>query len=93
MTKNASLLNELILSKHRSIKDFCLTTGIADDVVNNVLEQDLTQAPAAVLFKMCRALGVDAEELVESRLRFCTYEQRQQAWAEYNRKRNGSIAD
>lgn len=87
---SSAIVEGLILGNYRSIPAFCETSGISADVVAAIIKDGAGEAKAADLFALCRALRIDAEELIADRLRFCSFEERQQAWAEYQQKKNGS---
>ena len=90
MTNTAeTLLEALIMKKYGNISNFSKDISVPEQVIKDAIIVGVAKAPAADLFVMCRALNIDAEELVQNRFRYCTYEERQQAWAEYRQKNKG----
>lgn len=84
-----NILDGQIVSDFGNLTAFCESTGISKQTVIDILQGGVGNAKAADLFAVCRALDLDAEQLVLDRLRICSYEERQQAWADYRAKING----
>ncbi len=62
------LLKKCILDKYGSINSFCVTNEIPYTTVVNIFNRGMNGASIGVLVRICKALGISLDKLVEGKV-------------------------
>lgn len=61
-------LKELILSRYKNLRAFAEESGVAYTTLDSMLKKELYKAGWGTIKKVCRHLGISADELGEGRI-------------------------
>lgn len=67
MTTETQLKN-LILSRYRSIREFTIAVDIPYTTIDSIFRRGIGNSSVSTIIKICKALGISADELAEGRL-------------------------
>ncbi|MFV0618070.1 helix-turn-helix domain-containing protein [Megasphaera sp. WILCCON 0056] len=56
-------LKSLILSKHKSLRDFCITINIPYSTMTSILKRGVDNASISNIIKICSYFGISVDEL------------------------------
>jgi len=63
------LLKDYILSRYKSIRDFCLKTGFSYSTIDYVLKNDIMKSSISVVLSICDHLNIDLESLINGEIK------------------------
>lgn len=61
-------LKELILSRYKSIREFTQVIGMPQSSFDSILKRGVSNSSITNVVKICKALGISADELEEGRI-------------------------
>jgi hypothetical protein len=61
-------LKEYILTKYKSVREFCMMNDFPYSTVNNIFSRGITGSSVSVIIKVCDRLGIDVDELVNGKI-------------------------
>lgn len=61
-------LKKLILQKHKSLRDFCLSVDIPYSTIDSILHRGINNAGIGKIIKICRHLGISADKLADGEI-------------------------
>ena len=61
-------LKSLILSKHKSLRDFCITINIPYSTLTSILKRGVGNASISNILKICRYFNISADELANGNI-------------------------
>lgn len=56
-------LNEYIIKKHKSLRNFATATQMPYSTIENILKHGIGNSSAENVFKICNALNIDVDKL------------------------------
>ena len=62
------LLKECILSKYKSIREFCMQIEVAYSTVDNIFKRGIMGSSVSLIIKICDRLNIDVDELINGRI-------------------------
>lgn len=65
-------LKALILSKHKSLREFCIAIDIPYSTMTSILKRGLANASISNILKICRYLNISADELANGNITHVT---------------------
>lgn len=63
-------LKQLILSKHKSIREFCMDIDIPYSTVDSILKRGIENAGVGKIIKICRHFDISADALANGKIKF-----------------------
>ena len=61
-------LKNLILSRYRSIREFTIAIDLPYTTIDSIFRRGIDNSSVSTVIKICKALGISADELAEGRL-------------------------
>ncbi len=62
------LLKACILSKYKSIREFCMQIEVAYSTIDNIFKRGIMGSSVSLIIKICDRLNIDVEELINGRI-------------------------
>ncbi len=75
MGKTEDLLKELILSKYKSIREFTTQIEMPYSTLDSIFKRGVRKASVENLIKICDALNISADSLVDGSIEYKTIDQ------------------
>lgn len=61
-------LKNYILSRYRSVREFTISADIPYTTLDSIFKRGIDNSSITKIFKICKALGISADELAEGRI-------------------------
>lgn len=61
-------LKEYILSRYKSIREFCIQGDFPYSTVDNIFKRGLMGSSVSIVMRVCKKLGLDVDELANGRI-------------------------
>ncbi len=68
MMSSEEKLKNLILSKHKSVREFASIVDLPPSTVNSILERGIANAGVGNAIKICKHFGISLDKLVEGKI-------------------------
>ena len=62
------LLKECILSKYKSIREFCMQLNVAYSTVDNIFKRGIMGSSVSLIIRICDRLNIDVDELINGKI-------------------------
>lgn len=62
------LLKECILTKYRSVREFCMQIDVPYSTVDSIFKRGIMVSSVSLIIKICDRLNIDVDELINGRI-------------------------
>ena len=62
------LLKECILTKYRSVREFCMQIDVPYSTVDRIFKRGIMVSSVSLIIKICDRLNIDVDELINGRI-------------------------